>query len=181
MSIKCPKCGVENADEAINCIWCHVKLSAQVCPDVNRGPAVDQKADIQKGEIQDSSAKKKKIFRLITLILIMIVLFTIWLSMNRARVSKSGIPFKRSKQGILSLLRSKIFPKKGLKITRGSNACKINGILYSDDNPFVIINDTIYFSNDSVCGGKIIDISENRITVQHQDKQEVYRVGNIIK
>ena len=181
MSIKCPKCGVENADDAINCIWCHSKLSIQESPDMKRGGGDAKKADIQKPEISGSSAKKKKIIRLITLIFIMIALFTMWFSMNRTKLSKIGIPFKRTKLRISNFFRSKIFSKKGLKIGRESNACKINGILYSEDNPFVIINDTIYFCNDSVCGAKIIDISQNRVTFQFQDKQEVYRVGNIIK
>lgn len=57
----------------------------------------------------------------------------------------------------------------------------IEGILYSQEKPTVIINREDYHLNDSVCGGKIINISRDKVTIQFQEKEEVYRVGDMIR
>ena len=59
--------------------------------------------------------------------------------------------------------------------------CKIQGILYSPSNPLVLIDGNTHSLNDSVCGGKIVDISPNKITVGFQDKEKDYKIGDFIK
>jgi hypothetical protein len=58
---------------------------------------------------------------------------------------------------------------------------RIEGIVYSDINPFVMINGDAYYRNDSVCGGEIINITADTITISFQDREKRYRIGNIIK
>ncbi|MFH0827831.1 MAG: hypothetical protein V1919_01535 [Candidatus Omnitrophota bacterium] len=59
--------------------------------------------------------------------------------------------------------------------------CKINGILYSQNNPFVMIDKKMYYLNDSVCGGKITGISPDKIKIKFQEREGIYKVGNVIK
>lgn len=61
-----------------------------------------------------------------------------------------------------------------------SDSCKVNGVIYSKDNPSVYIGENRYYLNDTVCGGKIIDISPKGITVKFPHKKHHYRVGAIV-
>ena len=187
MSLQCPNCGVKNADDAVYCIWCHKELSKQESKQESRDLKLDQ-GNAKKPEILDDSLKAevfptkfKKIIRLIVLILILITLFTIWSRGNKATLSKVDNLFKKTRQKILGFFKGGISPKVRFKIGSRSNSCKINGILYSDETPFVMIGGTIYYPDDSVCGGTILNISQNEVIIQLQDKQGIYRVGSIVK
>ena len=56
----------------------------------------------------------------------------------------------------------------------------IEGILYSENNPAVIINGKTYFINDSIRGGRIINIYPDRVKIEFADGQAEYRVGSSI-
>ena len=109
----------------------------------------------------------------------MIVVFVIWYFMiTSGVVKKIGLP-KIAKPKIWSLFRGN-FSKRILQIF--PETYKIDGIGHSMDNPnYVIINNNIYYSNDFVGGGKIINISQDGVTIQFEDKVRVYRVGHMIK
>ncbi|MBW2044701.1 MAG: hypothetical protein JRI96_07415 [Deltaproteobacteria bacterium] len=59
-------------------------------------------------------------------------------------------------------------------------SCKIQGISYSEHNPSVAINGAVHYVNDSVCGGKIINISFDKVTIKFQDEEKDYSVGDVI-
>lgn len=55
----------------------------------------------------------------------------------------------------------------------------INGIFYSKKNPFVFINEKIYYMNDGICGACISTILPNKVVLKFSDGEKEYRVGDI--
>ena len=125
-------------------------------------------------------AKQKRLSYLKKLILLMVTVFMILYFMLKTEVAERVVLPKVAIAKVawssfserISKKMHKIFPKR----------YRINSIWYSADNtPHATINGNIYLLNDSVCGGKIIKISKTEVTIQFQDKEEVYKIGDIIK
>lgn len=57
---------------------------------------------------------------------------------------------------------------------------KVDGILYSKDNPSVMINSQVCRINDAIAGGKIISIAPDRVVIKFGDKVEAYTIGSEI-
>jgi len=54
----------------------------------------------------------------------------------------------------------------------------IEGIFYDQEKPLVVIGGTLYYSGDSICGGKIVDISHDSVTIVVDQVSKEYRLGN---
>lgn len=59
--------------------------------------------------------------------------------------------------------------------------CRITGISYSDENQKIVVDGQNYSIGDPVCGGQIVDISSDGVSIQFSDKQVKYKSGNIIE
>lgn len=60
--------------------------------------------------------------------------------------------------------------------------CRVEGVLYSYDDPIVMISGKSYSLNDTVCGGVIKEVSpQGKISMQFASIDKVYRVGGIIE
>ena len=58
---------------------------------------------------------------------------------------------------------------------------RIDGIVYSKDNTFAVINGGFYHLNDRIGNAKVTSITSDRITVKfNDDKEKEYRAGDII-
>lgn len=123
----------------------------------------------------------KDISYVIVSILIIAAVFTIWLETNKTGASKRFGLFERNKLKILRLFRQTIFSKQRFNNFNFIKHNKIYGIFYSKDNSYVLIGNKIYYPNDSVYGGRIIDISQDEVKIQFQEREGVYRVGYVIK
>jgi type II secretory pathway component PulC len=55
----------------------------------------------------------------------------------------------------------------------------ISGIFYSEKNPFVFINEKVYYINDALGSGKIIKILPNKVVIRFIDYEKEYRVGDV--
>jgi hypothetical protein len=53
----------------------------------------------------------------------------------------------------------------------------IEGIFYSKDSSYVMIDGKIYKPDDYVCGGKIINISLDEVKIKFQDREKIYTSG----
>ena len=62
-----------------------------------------------------------------------------------------------------------------------SAAYTIEGIMYSKDNPMVMIKGNVYHLNESVCGGMIIGITSDEVTIKFQDAERKFRMGSKIE
>ena len=134
-----------------------------------------------KSEILKYSRKKQKMIGfLIKSILITLAIFLTLYFLTATGIVRSIRSPRIATRRIWTLLRGSFLG--GIaKISPGTY--KINGIGYSMDNlpNYVIIDNNIYNLNDYIYGGKIINISQDEVTIQFQDKQEVYSVGQTIK
>lgn len=72
--------------------------------------------------------------------------------------------------------------KEGLPTNKMIFKYKIEGIMYSEDNPMVAINGKIRYLNDSVCEGKgkITNITPKRVTIKFEDAEKSYELGDTI-
>ena len=134
-----------------------------------------------KTEILKYSYKKQKIIAsLIKSILITLAIFlTLHFLTTTGMVRRIRLP-RIAQPRIWTLFRVN-FLGRMFKIL--PETYKINGIVYSMGQPpdYVIIDGNIYSLNDDIYGGKIINITQDEVTIQFQDKQEVYRAGETIK
>lgn len=55
---------------------------------------------------------------------------------------------------------------------------KVEGIIYSEEKPTVIIGGKLYVLNEEICGGKIIAISPETVTISFQENVRSYGVGD---
>jgi len=69
---------------------------------------------------------------------------------------------------------------KNYKYTGEYNACRIQGVEFSAENPSVAVGGSIFHLNDFVCGGEVVNISFDKITVKFQGKKKDYGVGDVI-
>lgn len=58
---------------------------------------------------------------------------------------------------------------------------KVNGFIYTKENPTVMIGGYIYHVNDFVCGGKIINIFSDKIIIEFENTEKEYKVGDWIR
>lgn len=65
-------------------------------------------------------------------------------------------------------------------ITKELNHYKIEGIFYDKVKPAVMVGGKIRFVNDSVCGGKITNISPDEVTINFENIEKEYKVGDLI-
>ena len=134
-----------------------------------------------KSEILKYSYKKQKILRfLIKFILIMIAISLALRFMTTTGIVRRIRLPRIAKPRIWTLFKANFL---GRMVKILPETYKINGIGYSMGNSpnYVIIDNNIYNLTDDIYGGKIINISQDEVTMQFQDKQEVYRVGHTIK
>ena len=163
MNIKCHKCGVENGGEVTTCVWCKSDLSLQVVEDLHPSDVAEDKK---------SEAGRKVISHLIgylgkSILMITIISCAIWLVVNKTGASTRIASFKRANANFLNSLNPQ--------------PCKINGIVYSQDYSYIVVGNEIYCLNESICSGKIINISKDEVRIQGQEEEGVFRVGHMIQ
>jgi len=61
-----------------------------------------------------------------------------------------------------------------------SRNSKLQGIMYSKDNPIAVIDKENYGINETVYGNKIVNISPRSITIQFQDGKRDFEIDEII-
>ena len=61
--------------------------------------------------------------------------------------------------------------------TKAKCSYTISGIFYSEKNPFVFINEKVYYINDPICTGKVARILPNRVIIRFPDGDKEHRVG----
>lgn len=87
----------------------------------------------------------------------------------------------KQKIGINILEQNNVAGSYELSENLNSNSqCNIAGIFYSKDNPFVFINEKIYYVNDSIFDGTITSILPNKITIKFANGDKDYSVGDTI-
>ncbi len=91
----------------------------------------------------------------------------------KAQKEKINIPLKMPSFSIEDLKQKSKKYKTGWK-------GKIDGIVYSQKDSSVMIDKKIYHAGDYVCGGTIVDISPNKITMRFGSKEKSYGVGSMI-
>ncbi|MBW2044705.1 MAG: hypothetical protein JRI96_07435 [Deltaproteobacteria bacterium] len=69
----------------------------------------------------------------------------------------------------------------GERFKESYNACKIQGVEFSAENPSVAVGGSIFHLNDFVCGGEITYISHDKVTIKFKEGEKDYTVGDIIK
>jgi hypothetical protein len=71
-------------------------------------------------------------------------------------------------------------PKKS-SIDKESAACRIKGFFYDKGHPTIMIGEEVYSLGDAICGGTIVNISSDRVTIKFQDIEKQYKIGNLIQ
>ena len=68
---------------------------------------------------------------------------------------------------------------KGLGRVIGENEVAV--IEAGGDSPGVMIGSRVYSLNDEAFGGKIIKITDEKITIKFKDKEKNYKVGDLVE
>ena len=79
-----------------------------------------------------------------------------------------------------SLSKKPLFSQDKHKKDWSPKKCRVVGILVTE-NPSVIIGGKVYYLKEFVCGGEIIDISPDKLTLRFKDRVINYKVGSVIK
>ncbi|MGD9015571.1 MAG: hypothetical protein PVI33_06075 [Candidatus Omnitrophota bacterium] len=164
MNIKCHKCGVENSGEVAICVWCKSDLSLQTVENLPPSDVVEIKKPKRERKV---SARKVTGYLSKTILIITILICATWLVANNTGASTKIASFKRANANLLSSLNPQ--------------PCKINGIVYSQDYSYIVVGNEIYCLNESICSGKIINISKDEVRIQGQEQEGVFRVGHMIQ
>ena len=134
-----------------------------------------------KSEILKYSYKKRKIIGLLirSILITLAIFLTLHFLTTTGIVRRIRLP-RIAQSRAWSLFRANILGKVFRVLPKNY---RINGVGYSMGHlpNYVIIDNNIYNLNDYIHGGKIINISQDEVTIQFQDKQEVYQVGQTIK
>lgn len=75
---------------------------------------------------------------------------------------------------------SAIAAKQNSGSSTGKAGCVLVGIFYDENTPIVLVGDGSYYTNDYICGGLIKGISKDTVTMEYQNEECVYRVGDYI-
>ena len=92
-----------------------------------------------------------------------------------AKKSKEVIPKQITK------INNIVQPLQNSQGAKTKPPCTIDGILYSQANPLVMIDKTTYVMGDSVCGGTITRIYREQVTVKFTDGETSFVIGDVIK
>ena len=138
------------------------------------------------GVLEGIYKKREWLNYLTKVILLVIAAFMIWhfiariVAVNRIQLMKLIRPQIFKVNMIWDSLRGN-FSEKIPKILK-KQTYKVDGIAYSadDSESFVIINDNVYYPNEVVSGGKIVNISQDEVTIKFREKEVVYGVGDKI-
>ncbi|MFH0790892.1 MAG: hypothetical protein V2A64_04595 [Candidatus Omnitrophota bacterium] len=66
------------------------------------------------------------------------------------------------------------------ELPENNHSYNITGIFFSKSNPFVFINEKIYYVNDSILDGTITNILPNKITIKFTNGDRDYAIGDTI-
>jgi len=112
-----------------------------------------------------------------TPVLIMIVAFTLWFVAD-AMGALTGVDFLgKAEAGLWRLFyraKSRFNYLNIPNIQKPLDPCKITGITYFQGESYIAVGDNIYSPNNSVCGGKIINISHDEVTIEFPNHKGVY-------
>ena len=59
---------------------------------------------------------------------------------------------------------------------KGGSQFELTGIIYTPENPMAVINDTIVKVGDSIGGAEVVDISEDKVTLNEKGKDVILRI-----
>ena len=175
MSQKCLNCGIENVSNMVYCSWCQTKLSLQKPEHLDSEQVAEERA---------SGIRQKAIGYLRTFILIIIFILTIWFVINTAGVSIRDIVPKKVETKFWSAflqLKNKFNYQEVLALESRQNPYRINGIVYSPNGSYIMVGNQFYCLNESIGKGKIVNISQDQVTIQNKEEAGVYQVGCMIE
>lgn len=66
------------------------------------------------------------------------------------------------------------------ELPENNHSYNITGIFFSKSNPFVFINEKIYYINDSILDGTVTNILPNKITIKFANGDKDYAIGDTI-
>lgn len=72
--------------------------------------------------------------------------------------------------------------KKTAPVIDRETACRIDGFFVDNERPAIMIGEAVNHFGDSVCGGQIINVTTDRVTIKFPDDRErMYRAGEVIE
>jgi len=66
-------------------------------------------------------------------------------------------------------------------VSAKDDKCTVTGIAYSQTSPSVMVGKKLYELNEYICGGQIVAVSSDTVTIKFYNREAVYRVGNVIR